>query len=167
MTTAAPAASRTGLPTAELLDLEAQMAVIGRRMRRVMAERAAAVHPELGAISYGVLEHLNRSGECRQTEMITALGSEKGAISRAVQQLVDLGLVARVPDPDDGRAHQIAISAEGTRRLQDVVAARRSVYAERLADWTPDQMNAFVKALARYNAALEQPFVTTSDGSAS
>jgi DNA-binding MarR family transcriptional regulator len=158
MSPATSAAARPAVPTAELLDLEAQMAVIGRRMRRVMAERAAAVHPELGAISYGVLEHLNRSGACRQTELITALGSEKGAISRAVQQLVDLGLVARVADPDDGRAHQIAISADGTRRLQDVVAARRSMYAERLADWSPEEMNAFVQALARYNAALEQPF---------
>jgi DNA-binding MarR family transcriptional regulator len=141
--------------SSELRELEAQMAVIGRRMRRVMAERAAAVHTSLGAVAYGVLEHLNRTGECRQTELISALGSEKGAISRAVQQLVDLGLVARVPDPDDGRAHQIAISAEGTSRLQDVTAERRASYAERLADWTPDQMAGFVAALARYNAALE------------
>ena len=157
MTSAAPAAARAGLPTPELRDLEAQMAVIGRRMRRVVAERAAAVDPVLGAVAYGVLEHLNRSGECRQTELVSALGSEKGAISRAVQQLVDLGLVARVTDPDDGRAHQIAISAEGARRLEDVVAARRASYAERLADWTPDEIAGFVAALARYNAALEQP----------
>ena len=166
MTTAAPAAARNDLPTAELRDLEAQMAVIGRRIRRAVAERAAAVDPSLGAVAYGVLEHLHRSGACRQTEMIGALGSEKGAISRAVQQLVDLGLVARVPDPDDGRAHQIAISTEGARRLEDVIAARRSSYAQRLADWTPDEIAGFVAALARYNAALEKPSVSTSDGPA-
>lgn len=141
-----------------LLDLEAQMAVIGRRMRRVLAERAGAVDPSLGAVGYGVLEHLNRNGECRQTELIGALGSEKGAISRAVQQLVDLGLVARVPDPDDGRAHQIAITAEGSSRLDSVVAARRAQYAERLADWSPEEIAGFVATLARYNAALEKPF---------
>ena len=104
--------------------------------------------------SYGVLEHLHRSGECRQTELIRALGSEKGAISRAVQQLVDLGFAVSVPDPDDGRAHQIAISAEGARRLEDVVAARRASYFERLSDWTPDEIAGFVAELARYNAAL-------------
>ena len=139
----------------ELLELEAQMAVIGRRMRRVVAERAAAIDPSLGAIAYGVLEHLNRTGACRQSELVTALGSEKGAISRAVQQLVDLGLVARVADPDDGRAHQIAISPEGVGRLQDVVAARRASYAEKLADWSPDEIATFVATLARYNAALD------------
>jgi len=142
--------------SSQLLELEAQMAVIGRRMRRVLAERASAIDPSLGAVSYGVLEHLNRSGECRQSELVTALGSEKGAISRAVQQLVDLDLVARVTDPDDGRAHQIAITAEGSGRLQDVVAARRATYAQRLADWTPDEIAGFVAALARYNASLEQ-----------
>jgi DNA-binding MarR family transcriptional regulator len=141
--------------SSELLELEAQMAVIGRRMRRVLAERASAVDPSLGAVGYGVLEHLSRHGECRQTELIGALGSEKGAISRAVQQLVDLGLVARVPDPDDGRAHQIAITAEGTSRLDGVVTARRASYAERLADWTPEEIAGFVATLARYNAALE------------
>jgi DNA-binding MarR family transcriptional regulator len=141
--------------SSQLLELEAQMAVIGRRMRRVLAERAAAVDPTLGAVAYGVLEHLNRSGECRQTELVGALGSEKGAISRAVQQLVDLGLVARVTDPDDGRAHQIAITAEGASRLQGVVAARRASYAERLADWTPEEIAGLVASLTRYNAALE------------
>jgi len=138
-----------------LLELEAQMAVIGRRMRRVLAERAAAVDPTLGAIGYGVLEHLSRSGECRQTELVHTLGSEKGAISRAVQQLVDLGLVARVTDPDDGRAQQIAITAEGASRLDGVVAARRASYAHRLADWSPEEIAAFVATLTRYNASLE------------
>lgn len=131
------------------------MAVISRRMRRVLAERAAAVDPTLGAVAYGVLEQLHRLGDCRQTELVHTLGSEKGAISRAVQQLVALGLVARVPDPDDGRAHQIAITAEGASRLQGVVAARRASYAERLADWTPEEIAGFVATLARYNAALE------------
>lgn len=131
------------------------MALIGRRMRRVVAERAAAVDPSLGAVAYGVLEHLNRTGECRQSELVSALGSEKGAISRAVHQLVDLGMVARVADPDDGRAQQIAITAEGVARLQDVVADRRAAYAEKLADWTPDEIATFVETLARYNAALD------------
>jgi DNA-binding MarR family transcriptional regulator len=141
--------------SSQLLELEAQMALIGRRMRRVVAERAAAVDPSLGAVAYGVLEHLNRTGECRQSELVSALGSEKGAISRAVHQLVDLGMVARVADPDDGRAQQIAITAEGVARLQDVVADRRAAYAEKLADWTPDEIATFVETLARYNAALD------------
>jgi DNA-binding MarR family transcriptional regulator len=139
----------------QLRELEAQMAVVGRRMRRVVAERATAIDPSLGAVAYGVLEHLNRSGECRQSELVTALGTEKGAISRAVQQLCDLGLVARVADPDDGRAHRIAISTEGSRRLQEVVAARRVTYAQRLADWTPEEIAAFVATLTRYNEALD------------
>lgn len=140
-----------------IVELEAQMGVIGRRLRRVVTERATAVDPSLGAVGYGVLEHLLRHGDCRQTELVTALGSEKGAISRAVHQLVDLGLAGRVGDPDDGRAQRIAITDLGAERLAAVSAVRRAAYAQRLGDWTPAEIEAFVQMLARYNAALEAP----------
>lgn len=146
------------LGTTSLRELEAQMAVIGRRLRRVVAERAAAVDPSLGAVGYAVLEQLHRHGVCRQSELVTVLSSEKGAVSRAVQQLVELGFVTRLEDPEDGRAHLVDVTPAGRQRLEGVVAARRAAYAERLADWDPAELEAFVASLARYNAALEEPF---------
>jgi DNA-binding MarR family transcriptional regulator len=147
----------TTVATGALLELEAQMAVMARRLRRVVSERATAVDPSLGAVGYGVLEHLQRHGDCRQTDLVAALGVEKGAISRAVQQLVDLGLAGRVEDPDDGRACRVRILDLGAARLRAVLELRRAAYAERLADWTPDDLDAFVAMLTRYNAALETP----------
>ncbi len=140
-----------------LLELEAQMGMVARRLRRVVAERATAVDPSLGAVGYAALEHLQRHGELRQSALVAALGSEKGAISRAVQQLADLGLVERVEDPDDGRAHRVAITDQGSARLAAVSAVRRAAYAERLGDWTPAELDEFVAMLARYNAALDAP----------
>jgi DNA-binding MarR family transcriptional regulator len=138
-----------------LLALEAQMRLIGRRVRRVAADRAAAVDPSLGEVGYAVLESLHRLGPSRQRDLVSGLCVEKAAVSRAVTQLVELGLVERVDDPDDGRGHQLALTKVGARRIAGVLADRRAVFAARLADWTPEEIAAFVGMLERYNAAIE------------
>lgn len=142
--------------TDTLLELEAQMRLVSRRLRRAVAERATAIDPSLGPLAYGVLEHLSRNGECRQTELVAALCSEKAGISRTVQHLVDLALAVRVDDPADGRAHLVRITPDGDERLARVVAARRAEYVRKLADWEPAELDAFVTLLGRYNAALER-----------
>lgn len=137
-------------------ELEAQMGVVVRRVRRVVAERAAAIDPALGAVAYSVLDHLAAQGPCRQSDLVSVLSSEKGAVSRAVQQLVDLGLARREEDPSDGRACVVGLTDEGRRRLDALVRRRRSAYGEKLADWSPDELREFVRLLGRYNESLER-----------
>jgi DNA-binding MarR family transcriptional regulator len=79
---------------------------------------------------------------------------DKGSVSRQVQHLLDLGLVDRAPDPDDGRATLLSISEEGRRRTSDVSEHRRKLLAERLGDWSADDLQTFVAMLHRYNTAL-------------
>ena len=74
---------------------------------------------------------------------------------RVDPELVDLGLVDRTPDPADGRATLIAVTEEGVRRLAAVAAERRSLFAGRLSDWTPDDLTDLADRLHRYNAALD------------
>lgn len=153
-----PAVSSGARPSgspAPLLALEAQMRVIGRRVRRVVADRAASVDPSLGEIGYIVIESLHRNGAARQRDMVSALCVEKAAVSRAVSQLVELGLVERVDDPEDGRGHLLTLTKAGDRRIAAVVADRRARYAARLADWSSDEIADLVKMLERYNAAIE------------
>ena len=49
----------------------------------------------------------------------------------------------------------LAISEEGHRRLANIASARRHEVGQRLEDWSDDELSAFVRSLARYNAALE------------
>jgi DNA-binding MarR family transcriptional regulator len=141
--------------TGPLLALEAQMRLIGRRVRRVVAERAAAVDPALGEVGYGVLEYLHRQGPSRQRNLVCGLAVEKAAVSRAVTQLVELGLVDRLDDPEDGRGHQLELSTRGRAQISAVLTDRRAVLATKLADWTPEEIADFVAMLERYNAAIE------------
>jgi len=146
----------SGMDPQVIRELEAQMGVVARRVRRVVAERAGVIDPALGAVGYSVIDHLALHGSCRQSDLVSALSSEKGAVSRAVQQLVDLGLALREEDPRDGRACVVALSDEGRRRLDELVRHRRAVYAEKLAGWSTEELEEFVRLLGRYNASLER-----------
>jgi len=139
----------------EILELEAQMGLIARRLRRVVGERATAVDPSLSRVAYVVLEHLRRHDHSRQKDIVEALGSEKGAVSRAIRELTELGFVESVADPGDGRVQRAAITPLGIERLDEVMEARRAAYAAKLKGWTTEEIRSLVADLARYNATLD------------
>ncbi|MEO5851002.1 MAG: MarR family winged helix-turn-helix transcriptional regulator [Nocardioides sp.] len=135
--------------------LEQEVGVLIRRVRRVIGERARAVHDGLQPSSYLILAHLADCGPARSSSIVDTFEIDKGAISRQVQHLVDLGLVEREPDPADGRATLLTITPEATRRLAEVTRQRRELFDERLGDWTEAELTDLVSALSRYNHALE------------
>ena len=104
--------------------------------------------------SYLMLGYLLHDGPVRASALSAAFDMDKGSVSRQVQHLLDLGLVDRTPDPDDGRATLLSVAAEGRRRLADVAEHRRKLVAERLGDWSSDELAEFGAMLRRYNAAL-------------
>ena len=135
--------------------LEHEVGVLVRRVRRVIAERARMVHPELSAVSYSMLGALQSSGPKRASELVELFAIDKGAVSRHVTVLLEHGLVERTPDPDDRRAAIIAISDEGRSRMEKVQQQRREEWEAALGDWPEDDLRVFTEGLERYNASLE------------
>lgn len=135
--------------------LEHEVGVLIRRVRRVIHERARAVHPDLLPASYLMLGHLAEVGPVRSSVLAETFGVDKGAISRQVQNLVDLALIQRTPDPADGRATLLSVTDEAHTRLRDVAGHRRKLLDERLGDWTDEDLTGLVASLARYNATLD------------
>jgi DNA-binding MarR family transcriptional regulator len=135
--------------------LEAEVGLLIRRIKRVIGERARAVHPDLQPSAYLMLGFLADEGPVRASAIAERFDIDKGAISRQVQHLVDLGLVDRTHDPADGRASLVSASDEAVRRMADVAADRRKWLDERLGDWSDADLAGFVDVLSRYNAALE------------
>jgi len=137
-----------------LRQLEHEVGVLIRRIKRVIGERAQAVHEDLQPASYLMLGYLAEQGPLRASAMAEVFHIDKGAISRQVQHLVELGLVARTPDPDDGRATLVAATDDAVRRMADVAEHRRKWLDEQLGDWSDEELLDFVKVLGRYNEAL-------------
>ena len=137
-----------------LRSLESEVGVLVRRVKRVIGERARAVHEELQPASYLMLSWLADEGPVRASSMVETFHIDKGAVSRQLQHLVDLGLVERTPDPDDGRATLVAASDDAVRRLADVAEHRRKWLEEQLGDWDAADLAQFAELLERYNRSL-------------
>jgi DNA-binding MarR family transcriptional regulator len=134
--------------------LEHEVGVLIRRVRRAIGDRARAVHPDLQPMSYLLLAHLAESGPMRSSALAETFGADKGAVSRQVQHLSDLGLLDKAPDPEDGRATLLSPSDDARRRLDEVKQQRRRRLDERLGDWSDKDLDALVTALGRYNRTL-------------
>ena len=137
-----------------LRNLEREVGVLIRRIKRVIGERARAVHEDLQPASYLMLAWLADEGPVRASAMVERFHIDKGAISRQLQHLDELGLVVRTPDPADGRASLVAASEDALRRLADVTEHRRKWLDEQLADWTAEELETFATTLEKYNRAL-------------
>ncbi|MGH3379727.1 MAG: MarR family winged helix-turn-helix transcriptional regulator [Actinoallomurus sp.] len=66
------------------------------------------------------------------------LAVEAPHVTRQVQRLERTGFVERVPDPDDGRAQRVRITAAGAEAVECVRAVGRRWMAEALADWSEE-----------------------------
>ena len=134
--------------------LEHEMGVLVRRLRRLIAERARLVHPDLAPVGYSMLVALQDEPR-RASDLVDLFSIDKGAVSRQVQALLELDLIERTPDPEDRRAAILAITDEGARRLATVSEQRRAELHGRLVSWSSEELADFVSSLSRYNASLE------------
>jgi DNA-binding MarR family transcriptional regulator len=137
--------------------LEHEIGALLRRIRRGLNDRAMQVHPDLNLVTYMMLSTLEEHGPRRAADLAETFALDKGSVSRAVHQLVALGLVARSPDPTDGRASVLAVTDEAVRRLAKVHEHRRETFDHRLAAWEPAEIEDLADRLARFNRALSEP----------
>ena len=139
-----------------LTRLEAEVGVLLWRGKRVMRARSRMLHPDLPPGGYLMLTWVAEHGPVRASVLVDGLGFDKGAVSRMVQSMTDLGLLERHPDPDDGRASLVSVTAEAREGLDRVARERRVRFNDRLADWSPGEIDTLGAMLARYNEALER-----------
>lgn len=139
-----------------LQSLEREVGVLMRRSRRVVAERAAMVHEDLTPAAYLVLSHLATCGPRRASDLVDAFHLDKGAVSRLVHSLVELGLVTKQGDPEDRRAVILQLTDVARERVREISLTRIGALDKVLGTWSEDDIRSFVEAFSRYNALLEQ-----------
>ncbi|HET8601820.1 MAG TPA: MarR family transcriptional regulator [Segeticoccus sp.] len=132
-----------------------QLSRLFRRARSQSARIAGEVHPDLDASGYAllrVLYSLDPSGAgVRAVDLGAALALHKSTTSRAVADLEQLGLLARVPDPHDARARLITLTGEGRSALERSQQGRRNAMAAALAPWTVTELRELAALLSRFN----------------
>ncbi len=88
-----------------------------------------------------------RDEAARITALAERVHTDVSVVSRQVRHLEDLGLLAKAPDPDDGRASLVTLTAEGSDLVARVVAGRGHWLAGLLSDWTPEQAESLLHHL--------------------
>ncbi|WP_406184808.1 MarR family winged helix-turn-helix transcriptional regulator [Streptomyces sp. NBC_01006] len=139
----------------EFLALERELSVFLRRARASSGEMARALHPELEPAAYGLLTRLEAADRQRATELAAYFGVGKATMSRQLRALEVLGLVAREPDPADGRAFLVGLTDEGRERFLRVRGARREQYMRKLADWDRGEVAELARLLHQLNQGEE------------
>jgi len=59
--------------------------------------------------------HIDMTEGSRLTDLARALGVSKQAVGQLVDELVEMGMLERQPDPDDGRAKRVGYTEAGRR----------------------------------------------------
>ncbi|KUN02485.1 MarR family transcriptional regulator [Streptomyces yokosukanensis] len=140
----------------EFLALERELTVLLRRARANQGEMAREVHPDLESSAYGLLIRLDECGGQRATELAAYIGVGKATMSRQLRALEELGLIAREPDPADGRAWLVTLTDEGRGRVGKVREARRARYVSQLAHWNRREVSELARLLHQLNGVMEK-----------
>lgn len=131
--------------------VERELVLLFRRARTVSMTVAAQVHPELDPTSYGLLLMVDDAGSLRGMDVADRTGLDKSTVSRQIATLVELDLLERVPDPDDGRARRIQLSASGRSRLARVRRQRRRHLHGEFAHWSTEDLQDLSRLLSQLN----------------
>lgn len=137
------------------LELERELTVFLRRARAKSGEMARAVHPDLESAAYGLLARLDETGRLRATDLAAFIGVGKATMSRQLRALEHLGLVAREPDPADGRAWLVHLTDEGRSRFRRVRDARRERYVHQMTGWDRKEVAELARLLHQLNQTSE------------
>ena len=90
-------------------------------------------------------------GGARGGEVSEVLGLHKSTTSRNLTTLEDLGLVERIPDPDDARARQVRLTPQGAEALDRSVLGRRARLRAQLQEWEAVDIASLARLLRKLN----------------
>src|SRR6188472_1306588 len=120
---------------------------------RLMKQRSQGETLDTG--SFWLLKSLVASGPQRVTDLAVCSGLDTSTVSRHVAQLHSAGLIERTPDPADGRAQRVELSAAGVARIDAALSSRRALLEKCLRSWAHDDLEELDRLLTRFAADVE------------
>ncbi|MFE7170111.1 MarR family winged helix-turn-helix transcriptional regulator [Streptomyces sp. NPDC057616] len=122
-----------------------------------------AVKRELGRIlpsdcpsgSAAVLTLLGRYGDMRMSKLAELLAVDMSVTSRHVAHLADRGWIDRSPDPADKRSRIVHLTPAGLARLEELSERTTQLLAERLADWSDEEVAQLTRLMTRLRASFD------------
>ncbi|WP_028050753.1 MarR family winged helix-turn-helix transcriptional regulator [Cellulomonas sp. URHD0024] len=116
---------------------------IGQAARRIRAERGGA---GLADPQYTVLLWLNKSGPLTPGQLADLERVQPPSMTRTVNCLAELGLVAKAPHPTDGRQVVVSLTETGTAEVEETRRRRNTWLSGQLDAMTPEERRVLAEA---------------------
>lgn len=105
---------------------------------------------------YRVLGRVYDDDGVRLSRLAADFGVEMSTVSRQITALQDAGLIRSEPDPADGRARLLGVTAAGRDAVERTRALRRAMLREALTGWSPQDVEVLAALLSRFNADMAE-----------
>jgi DNA-binding MarR family transcriptional regulator len=133
-TLAPPAAAAPPAAGIDPVEVAGRLRMSAFRLTRLLRQQdTEGLPPTLSA----ALSTVNREGPLTLGELAAHEHVAPPSVTKAVEKLVGLGLVARTPDATDRRVVRVRITPAGRRRLTQNRTRRTAWLAARLRDLSP------------------------------
>lgn len=103
----------------------------------------------------GILRDLTERDGVRQQDLAVSSLKDKATITRALRALEENGLVARHPDPLDGRSKRIYITTEGKALCKRVIPKGFDIVREATKGLAPEEVQKCLKVMRHMYEKLQ------------
>src|SRR5687768_7786235 len=128
-----------------LTDAAARLRLAITRTARRLRQEASG---ELTPTSAAALATVERHGPLTPSELAEIERIKRPTATRSLRFLEEEGLVARTPDPSDGRSALVNISAAGRDRLRALRGRKNAYLARRMRDLSAEDLATLERAAA-------------------
>jgi DNA-binding MarR family transcriptional regulator len=135
--------------------LTASVSQLVRTGRHISARVAGQLYGDLPSYGWSLLVPLEREGDQRCSALATRAGVDVSVASRQLAVLERSGYVERRPDPLDGRASLLRLTAAGGVALAEARAVRSDWALTALSGWDEDDARLLTALLDRLVTDLD------------
>ncbi|MDO0926970.1 MarR family transcriptional regulator [Streptomyces sp. TG1A-8] len=135
---------------AQFEELARQLSAVGA----VKRDMGRILPPDCPAGSAAVLTLLGRHGAMRMSKLAELLAVDMSVTSRHVAHVAARGWIERSPDPADKRSRILRLTPAGWERLDDLYRRTTHLLADRLSDWTDDEVGQLIQLMTRLRASF-------------
>lgn len=135
--------------------LTASIAQLIRTGRHVSTRAATQLYGELPSYGWTLLLPLEQDGDQRGGALAARAGVDVSVASRQLAVLERSGYVERHPDPRDGRATLLRLTAQGAEALAATRAMRADWALAALSGWSEHDARRLTDLLDRLRADIE------------
>ncbi len=128
----------------------------------VRREMGRLLPPDCPGGALAVLALLGQYGDMRMSKLAELLAVDMSVTSRHVAHVAERGWIDRFPDPADRRSRILRLTPEGQDRLDDVAERTSRMLADRLSDWSDDEVGRLSELMARLRASFDDCRVPTA-----